>query len=131
MFVLHQDPYLSLRHHPQLKYVLLVRSDLQFKSVHRVASSLRECAKVLGDMEVSQMGLLLDWRLAPLTTDPVLLKHVVQHTDAFARDFARRALLIATPVGLMQSKRIARAIDHAKPTLFSDEADAIAYVSRA
>jgi len=130
MFVLHQDAYLSLGRHPDLTYVLLVRSGEQFGSVHRVASSLRLCAKALGEIPVSRMGLLLDWRLAPLTTDPVLLKHVVQQTDVFARDFARRALIVATPVGLMQSKRLARAIDHAKPVLFNDEAAAIAYVSK-
>jgi hypothetical protein len=130
MFVLHDDPYLSLRRHTDLKYVLLVRSDRQFGSVHRVATSLRECAKALGDIKVARLGLLLDWRLAPLTTDPVLLKHVVQQTDVFAKGFARRALLIATPVGVMQSERVARTIDHAKPVLFTDEAAAIAYVTK-
>lgn len=92
---------------------------------------MRECAKALSDIDVSRLGLLLDWRLAPLTTDPVMLKHVVQQNDVFAKDFARRALLMATPVGLMQSERIARTIDHAKPVLFNDEATAIAYVTRA
>jgi hypothetical protein len=130
MFVLHQDPSLSMQRHPDASYVLVVRSAKQFGSVHRVATSLRACAKAIGDLDTSRMGLLLDWRLAPLTTDPVLLKHVVQHTDTFAKAFARRALLVATPVGLMQSERIGRTIDHAKPVLFTDEADAIAYVSK-
>jgi len=130
MLVLHEDVYLSMRRHLDLKYVLLVRSAKQFGSVHRVASSMRACAQSLGDLDISRLGLLLDWRLAPLITDPVMLKHVVSHTDFFAKDFARRALLMATPIGIMQSERIARTIDHAKPALFNDEAAAIAYVSK-
>ena len=130
MSVLYEDEYLSLRHHPELRYVLLLRSEQQFGSVHRVASSMRACAKALRDIKVARLGLLLDWRLAPLSTDAVMLKHVVQQIDTFAKDFARRALLMATPVGVMQSERIARTIDHAKPTLFDDEAAALAFVSQ-
>jgi hypothetical protein len=126
--LLHNDAYLALHYYRELAHVRVVRTDEQFGSIHRVASSLRACAKALAAIDVSRLGLLLDWRRAPLTTDPTLLKHVVQQTDVFAVAFARRALLVATPVGLMQSKRLARSIDHAKPVLFSDEAAAIAYV---
>jgi hypothetical protein len=129
MLLLYRDAYLSLRHHREQAHVRATRTALQFGSVHRVASSLRACAKALGDLPVSRLGLLLDWRLAPLTTDPVLLKHVVQQTDIFAAAFARRALLIATPVGLLQSERLGRTIDHARPVLFTDEAEAVAYAS--
>jgi hypothetical protein len=126
--LLHSDSYLALHHHPQLSHVRLIRSDQQFGSVSRVASSLRACAKALAGIDVSRLGLLMDWRLAPISTDPVLLKHVVTQSDRFAATFARRALLLATPIGLMQSERLARTIDHAKPVLFHDEAAALAYV---
>ena len=125
---LHSDAYLSLQFYPELSHARLIRTAQQFGSVHKVAGSLRACATALKDREVSTMGLLLDWRLAPLTTDPVLLKNVVQRIDVFAAAFARRALLVATPVGLLQSERLARTISHAKPVLFSDEAAAVAYV---
>ena len=127
MVFLYRDAYLSLRHHCDEARARVTRSERQFGSVHRVASSLRECSKALRDLDVSRLGLLLDWRLAPLTTDPVLLKHVVQHTDTFAAAFARRALLVATPIGLLQSERLGRTIHHAKPVLFTDEAEAMAY----
>jgi hypothetical protein len=127
MLFLYRDAYLSLRHHRDAAHVRVTRSELQFGSVNRVASSLRECSKALRDLDVSRLGLLLDWRLAPLTTNPVLLKHVVQQTDTFAAAFARRALLVATPIGLLQSERLGRTIHHAKPVLFTDEAEAVAY----
>jgi hypothetical protein len=88
---------------------------------------MRACAQTLGGIDVTRLGILMDWRLAPLSTDPVLLKHVVQQIDLFAASFARRALLLATAVGVMQSKRLARTINHANPVLFDDEAEAIAY----
>ena len=87
---------------------------------------MRECTKALRDIDVSQLGLLLDWRQAPLTTDPVLLKHVVQQTDTFAAAFARRALLVATPIGVIQSERLGRTIHQARSIVFTDEAEAVA-----
>jgi hypothetical protein len=128
MILLYSDAYLSLQHHPEAAHVRLVRSDEHFGSVSRVSVSMRACAKALEKVEVSELGILLDWRLSPLTTDPVLLKHVVHQSDLFAAAFPRRALLLATPVGLMQSQRIGRTINHAKPVLFSDESEALAYV---
>ncbi|MET0594899.1 MAG: hypothetical protein ABW133_19525 [Polyangiaceae bacterium] len=125
--LLYSDPYISLHHYPQQTHVRLVRSEKQFESVSRVASSLRDGSKKLEGIDVARLGLLMDWRLAPLSTDPVMLKHVVQHIDRFAARFARRALLLATQVGVMQSERIARTINHAKPVLFDDEAEALAY----
>lgn len=125
--LLYSDLYLSLHHLPQQRHVRLVRTAKQFSSVSRVANSLRDAAKTLAGIDVARLGLLMDWRLAPLSTDPVLLKHVVQHIDQFAANFARRALLLSTPVGIMQSERIARTIHHATPVLFDDEAEAITY----
>ena len=125
--LLYSDPYVSLHHHPQQMHVRLVRSEKQFASVSRVANSMRDCSKKLAGIDVSRIGLLMDWRLAPLSTDPVMLKHVVQHIDQFAAGFARRALLLATQVGVMLSERIARTFNHAKPVLFDDEAEATAY----
>ena len=127
MVLLYSDAYLSLQHHPEASHVRLIRSGKPFASVSRVSASMRACAKALDEIDVSELGILLDWRLSPLTTDPVLLKHVVHQSDAFAAAFLRRALLLATPVGVMQSQRIARTIDHAKPVLFDEESEAIAY----
>ena len=128
MFVLHSDEYLQLHHYPDLGYVRLVRTGEPFGSISRVGASLRECANALSHLNVTRLGLLLDWRLAPLSTDPILLKHVVQQSDVFAAMFPRRALLMATPIGIMQSERLARSIHHANPVLFNDEAAAIAHV---
>ena len=97
--LLYSDPYISLHHHPLLAHVRLVRSELQYGSVSRVASSMRDCAKTLAGIDASRLGILLDWRVAPLSTDPVLLKHVVQQIDRFAATFARRALLLSTRWG--------------------------------
>jgi hypothetical protein len=131
MFVLHSDEYLELRHFPDLGYVRLVRTDQAFGSISRVAGSLRECGNALSHLNIAKLGILLDWRLAPISTDPILLKHVVQQTDVFVAMFRRRALLMATPVGIMQSERLARSINHARPVLFNDEAAAVAYVTEA
>jgi hypothetical protein len=128
MILLYSDAYLSLQHHPEAAHVRLVRSGEHFGSVSRVSVSMRACAKALEKIDASELGLLLDWRLSPLTTDAVLLKHVVQQSDLFAAAFPRRALLVATPVGLMQSQRIGRTINHAKPVVFDNESEALAYV---
>jgi hypothetical protein len=110
--------------------VRLTRTTLAFTMVVQVRHAFDDCRKALRSVELDRCGILLDWRAPAMTTNPELHKAIVQHTDAFAARFVRRAILVGTPVGQMQVARIGRQhSDAAAPALFNDEAAAIAHVA--
>lgn len=109
-------------------YVRLVRTVLAFERPEEAAAALAQCELALQGVPIERMGILLDWRRGPLSTDSHLHQAIVEHTDRFAMHFARRALLIDTPVGQMQLGRVIRTHSDTKPVLFNDEQAAIEYV---
>ena len=129
MATLHQGAHFTLQHHAASGYVRLIRSALPFDSPDDAVRALHECAAALAGFDVDRMGILLDWRLGPFSTDPRLHREVVAHTDAFACRFRRRAVLVTTPVGQMQMGRIIRNESTTSPVAFNDENAAIEYVS--
>jgi hypothetical protein len=79
-------------------------------------------------LDTSRLGLLLDWRLTPMTSDPDILREVVSRGDALALTFARHALLLAGSLSPPQAERISRAGSTIE--VFTDEATAWAHLAR-
>lgn len=129
MSSLYRGPHFTLDYQRASRYVRLVRSAEPLASAQEAAAALKLCGRALRGIDLVHLGILLDWRLAPLSTDPALHSAVVTNTDAFAAHFARKALLLATPVGQMQVGRISRVMSTVKPVVFNDEAAAIDYVT--
>ena len=121
-------PHFILELHLASSYVRLVRTELAFQRPEEAVAALNKCQIALQGIALERMGILLDWRLGPLSTDPQLHQAIVEHTDRFAMHFARRALLVVTPVGQLQLGRVIRAHSDTKPVLFDDEQAAIDYV---
>jgi hypothetical protein len=68
-------------------------------------------------------------RLAQLSADAQLHQLVVDGVDAFAKRFARRALLVMSTLGKLQVERIVRHQSHTTPVIFDQEAAAVEYVT--
>ena len=131
MGTLYRGPHFVLQLFQASGYVRLVRTSEPFASVAKAIEGLRDCHKSLEGLRLSELGILLDWRAGPMSTDAKLHQSVVTHTDAFASEFRRKAVLVSTPVGGMQIQRVSRVHSDAPPTLFNDEQEAIAYVTDA
>jgi hypothetical protein len=126
---LFRNAHLTVENHVALGYIRVARSSAPFTHIEQATAELHACERSLSLLDVSKLGLLLDWRLAPLSTDARLHQAMVTASDAFARRFARRALLIDTPLGKLQSGRVNRTLSSVNPEIFNDEAAAIAFVS--
>lgn len=129
MGTLHRNPHFAVIHHVASRYVELARTATPFDSRDDARRSLEQCGAALAAIDVAELGILLDWRLAPLSTDPELHKIIVDTTDLFARRFRRRALLVQTPVGTMQGERIVRVESGTNPAVYNHKEAAVAYVT--
>jgi hypothetical protein len=129
VFILHRSKHLILEHWQASRYVRLVRSAVPFASPEEAGEALKEIDVAIRDLDPSHLGILLDWRLGPLSTDPRLHQFVIENTDAFASRFVRRAVLVVTPVGKLQLDRVIRNLSSTKPVLFNDENAAVEYVT--
>ena len=130
MSTLHRGCHFVVQLFRASRYVRLIRTHTPFESVAQAVQALRECDKALASLQLEELGILLDWRDAPMSTDSALHQSVVRHTDAFATRFRCKAILVLTPVGKMQVQRVVRTHSEAVPVLFHDEAAAIAHVTR-
>jgi hypothetical protein len=129
MPTLHQNAYFLLQHHVASGYVSLIRSAKALTSAILADRALFACRTALESLDVSQCGILLDYRQAPMSTDSQIQKSLVSHGDALSAPFCRRAILIGTPVGTMQVHRINRTHSSNPPAVFSDELAAIMYLT--
>lgn len=128
MPTLFKSDYAMVEHAVASRLVRIVRSGKQFDSAVVAKFEVAKWTACLDRLEPSELGFLLDWRLAPLATDPDVLREVVSGTNAVGIRFARHALLMASPLGTLQAKRLQR-IHESEPELFTDEAQAYSYVT--
>jgi len=129
MFTLHRSKHFTIEYWQASRYVRLVRSAVPFKSPEEAGDALKECDVAIRDIDPSNLGILMDWRLGPFSTDPRLHQFVVENADAFASRFVRRAVLVVTPVGKLQLDRVLRNMSSTNPIIFNDETAALEYVT--
>jgi hypothetical protein len=128
MPTLFKSDYATIEHAVASRVIRIVRSAKPFESsAHSRAEVVRWRAAVDG-LDPTQLGFLLDWRLAPLETDADVLRDVVRGTNEIGCRFVRHAVLVKSPLGALQAKRLQRAHD-SEPEIFTDEAEAHAYVT--
>ena len=127
MPTLFKSDYATLEHAMASRLVRVIRSNKQFEDAVAAKNEVARWNTVLGRLEVSELGLLLDWRLVPLTTDPDVLREVVAGTDSIGCRFARHAVLMTTPLGALQAQRLQR-VHESHPEIFTDEQQAYGYV---
>jgi hypothetical protein len=128
MPTLFKSEFATLEHGVASRIVRVVRSNKQFDSAAFARAEVARWSACLESLDFSELGLLLDWRLVPLATDPDVLKEVVSGTTKFGRRFAKHAVLFVSPLGEMQARRLQR-MHESDPEIFTDESKAYAYVT--
>jgi len=129
MPTIHRNAHFTVVHHVASGYVALVRTAAAFDGHDDVVRSLAQCERALRPIDAQANGILLDWRLGPLSTDARIHELLVRGSDVFIQRFARKALLVLTPMGAMQGGRIVRVQSTTNPVIFDDEAQAITYLT--
>jgi hypothetical protein len=131
MITTHRGTHLSVQHFRASAYLRVIRSEAPFKSVVEVGAAIGACRPALKGVAGAHYGILFDWRLGPISTDPNLLKALAEQIDALAEPFARKAILLSTPVGAMQASRVGRTLGNKEMAVFfDDEVAAVDHVTR-
>lgn len=113
-----------LEHYVDPAFIRLARTTQPLPDHAQVVQALEACRVAFGAREPEQLGILVDWRLAPLA--PEAEDNVVEEVEKFAAPFARKALLL---LGAAGDERAAEAWSATQFQLFFDEEQAIAFVS--
>lgn len=129
MPTIHRGEHFSVQHHHASSYVRVIRSDAPFSSAADAIKALAACRTALSSVAVTHSGILFDWRRSPISTDPNLHKALAEQIDSMAEPFARRAILLATTVGIMQAARVGRTMGNQKMAVFDDEDAAVQFVT--
>jgi hypothetical protein len=127
---IHRGKHFAIQHFRASAYVRVNRSEAPLKSVADAIQALGECRDALSTIDATRHGILFDWRRSPMSTDPELHRSLAELTDALAAPFARRAILLATTVGVMQASRVGRTLGNQKMAIYDDEQAAVEHVTR-
>lgn len=117
-------PHLAVEHHSARRFVRVSRSEQPFADAAEIKSSFDRCLEVLTPIAPASLGLLYDTRRSPMSTDPELLRVLVDTSEATFARFARVAIVTRTPLGHLQVNRL-RKTGTVHPEVFGDEAAAI------
>ena len=129
MSTIHRGEHFSIQHYVASAYVRVIRSEAPFTSAVEAIRAIGACRTALANIDPMLYGILFDWRRSPISTDPNLHKALAEQIDALAEPFARRAILLATTVGVMQAARVGRTMGNQKMSVFDDDAAAMDYVT--
>lgn len=126
---LHTNPHFVVRYHAQQCYAEIIRTTQPFASPGEATRAYMKCRAAIASIPMSSCGILLDFRDAPMSTDARLHRALVEQGDALTKPFGRRAVLVATSVGAMQTRRVSRTYSSTLPEIFDEEVAARRYVS--
>ena len=110
--------------------VLLVRTSTPYVSLEQVVEHCTQLCEWLEGFDRSRLTLLSDLRLGPGRNDTGFERAMAPFRKRLLQGFRRAAVLVATPTGRLQIKRLAND-DKATIGTFVDEAEAHAYLDKA
>jgi hypothetical protein len=130
MTPLYQDRHLVVVFDRGQRLVRVMRTPEPFADLAEVATSYGEVASVMEAMrDRPRLAILVDLRAAPSRNDPQFENTVAPFRRRMYREFARVALLVKSAAGRLNVARHARE-DHVVACVFTDEQQALAYVTR-
>jgi hypothetical protein len=115
-----RDTYFVLERYDAPAFIRLARTAEPVSTHDEVVSSLQACRAALQTTDVSELGILIDWRLSPAMRNGVSLQQAINaDLEAFAAPFARSAMLLLPAAPDWSSTAL---------QVFHDEDEAIAHV---
>lgn len=128
MRTLYDDGFFWIVQDETRKLVRVTRSDRSFPDVDEARRVFGAMAALVRSMDLAGYVLLIDSRDAPGRNDEAFESVVGAVRAQLVERFEKRALLLRTVVGVMQTQRMERTFGgpHIEP--FADEAAALAYL---
>lgn len=122
-----RDAYLVLERYGAPAFIRLARTAEPLATHEQTVCSVQACRSALQALDPSELGILLDWRLAPPMLEPGSLEQaILSDAETLAGPFSRRAVLLLSAA---PAERTSQAWSSANVQAFYDEEAAIAYVS--
>lgn len=125
-----QDAYFELWPHPLRRGVLwLARTERPFASIPDARASYERLGRALDGQPCATLGVVLDLRRARGRHEPEFEHFAAQSSGVVLRRFRVAAILVKSMVGRLQVHRIEKELGAREPAVFTDEVEALAYVS--
>ena len=129
MVILFDNPYITVRHDEAKATVWVERSSVTSSDTATAAEVLAGIEKALVQVVASKSTLVFDARKALGRNDETFEKTVMPKWFELTRRFRRRATLVKTPAGVLQSQRLNREA-HIDVATFTDESELLAWLDR-
>jgi hypothetical protein len=124
------SPYFAVTRLPGVPILRVVRSPRPFTSLSDLAQAWEEMNRALDNLGRSGCTLLTDLRLVTGRNDPAFEKAVAAHRLTMQRGFSRIAVIVGSPAGLLQVRRLA--LEDGSPSRgFLDAQEAIDWLCEA
>jgi hypothetical protein len=109
------------------RLVWLKRSARRPNDLGEIIGAFSAANLAMSKLERSRLRLLIDLRLSPGNNDPEFESAMADQRTALMSGFIAVAVLVQTATGALQVSRIGRQ-DRIEPSVFTDEAQAIAWL---
>lgn len=125
-----QDAYFEVWAHPVRRGVLwLARTEQPFASIPEARASYERLGRALDGQPCATLGAVLDLRRARGRHEPEFEHFAAHSSGLILRRFRAAAILVKSMVGRLQVHRIEKELGAAEPAVFTDEAEALAYLT--
>jgi hypothetical protein len=108
--------------------VRYVRSQEPYTSLDRLREVHEKLKDAMSALPGGKLALLVDVREAKARNDDPFEAEVMRALQAIMGRFTVYAVLVKSAVGRLQAQRLAKGRGNSGPSVFSDEAEAIAYL---
>lgn len=124
---LHDNDYFRVLADDTARLVRLVRSVTPFASIEDIEQTFAAVDRAITSIP-PDWALLIDSRDGPMRNDPVFEDILARARGRIIGRFARVAVLVRSAIGKLQVGRYSRD-DRRPPTVFDDEAEALAFLA--
>jgi hypothetical protein len=122
------SPFFSVTELPGVPVVSVVRSARAFSSLNELSQAWDDMNRALDRIGRTGRGLLMDVRQATGRNDAAFEQALARHRQEGRQGFARVAVLVGTPAGMLQVQRFASQ-DGVRTRVFLDAPQAIDWLS--
>jgi hypothetical protein len=126
MRILHESPYFSALHDPRNDIIWIRRTAIPYASLDAISEVFGPLIAAV--RPYSAKPSLTDLRQARGNNDPAWEATLMPYVKRLYGTFPVRAILVMTAAGKLQTQRLARERGEDYHIVFTDEAEAIAYL---
>ena len=129
MPILFKNQYVTISRITGSNIVCIKRSAVESSGTAHIEETDRVMRGLFPIHDRAELVLLNDMRDAPMLRDPEQERLMMPFVERMVEGFARRAILLRTPTGRLQARRLSTETQ-LPPGFFNDEEEALRFLSR-